>query len=151
MAARKTPRPGAPEKKRAAKKVTPPPTAAKAARRKPTEKSAPAANPKRRTRNLRVVAPDEVPEPEPQPKKKAPVLTIVAAAAEESPRELLVAMRNRIAKTLDEPNCPARDQASLSRRLLEIRKEIEALDAAAEQEAAESVVTEDEAFDASTL
>lgn len=144
MAARKTPRPVPPEKKkRAAKKVTPSSTAAKTAAKPKTSRPARPA----RARNLRVVAPDEKPAP---PKKTSP-RSIVEAAAEDSARELLVAMRNRIAKTLDEPNCPARDQASLSRRLLEIRKEIEAIDAAAEQEAAESVVTEDEAFDASTL
>jgi hypothetical protein len=77
--------------------------------------------------------------------------TIVQAANTGSPRDLLVAMRNRIAKTLDEPNCPARDQAALSRRLLEIRKEIEAIDAAAEQEALESGDVPDEDFDASAI
>lgn len=93
---------------------------------------------------LRAVAADE------KPAAKAP-RSIVEAADRGSARDLLVAMRNRIAKTLDEPNCPARDQASLSRRLLEIRKEIEALDAAVEQEAAESVSHEDEGFDASAV
>jgi hypothetical protein len=91
---------------------------------------------------LRAVAADET----------APRLrTIVEAAGEGTARDLLVAMRNRIAKTLDEPNCPARDQASLSKRLLEIRKEIEAIDALAEQEAAESGPSGDEAFDASAV
>lgn len=92
---------------------------------------------------LRAVAPDETPE------KRAP--RTILEAADGSARELLVAMRNRIAKTLDEPNCPARDQASLSRRLLEIRKEIEAIDAAAKQEADESVEVADEEFDAEAL
>lgn len=95
-------------------------------------------------KRLRAVAPDEKAE-------KKPPRTIVEAAGAGTARDLLVAMRNRIAKTLDEPNCPARDQASLSRRLLEIRKEIEAIDAAAEQEAAESVVNADEALDASAI
>ena len=93
---------------------------------------------------LRAVAADE------KPARKAP-RNIVEAADEGTARDLLVAMRNRIARTLDEPNCPARDQASLSRRLLEIRKEIEAIDAAAEQEAAESAEVADEAFDAEAL
>lgn len=84
-----------------------------------------------------------------KPKIKPP--RNIVEAADGTARELLVAMRNRIAKTLDEPNCPARDQASLSRRLLEIRKEIEAIDAAAKQEAEESGVVEDEAFDAEAL
>lgn len=92
---------------------------------------------------LRVVSADEKPDKKPR--------TIVEAAEDGTARDLLVAMRTRIAKTLDEPNCPARDQASLSRRLLEIRKEIEAIDAAAEQEAAESVDVTDEAFDSEAL
>lgn len=98
-----------------------------------------------RKTTLRAVAAGEKP-----PARKAPK-TIVEAADEGTARDLLVAMRNRIARTLDEPNCPARDQASLSRRLLEIRKEIEAIDAAAEQEAAEDAEVEDEAFDAEAL
>ncbi len=93
---------------------------------------------------LRVVTEGEKPE------SKKP-RTIVEAAEDGTARDLLVAMRTRIAKTLDEPNCPARDQASLSRRLLEIRKEIEAIDAAAEQEAAESADVADEALDAEAL
>lgn len=94
--------------------------------------------------SLRAVSPDETPE-------QKRIRTIVEAADSGTSRDLLVAMRNRIAKTLDEPNCPARDQASLSRRLLEIRREIEAIDAAAEQEAAESDEVADEVFDAEAL
>lgn len=94
---------------------------------------------------LRAVAPDE----KPAVKKVAPKSIVEAAGG--SARDLLVAMRNRIAKTLDEPNCPARDQASLSRRLLEIRKEIEAIDAAAEQAALEDSEVGDEAFSAEAL
>lgn len=93
---------------------------------------------------LRAVTSDEKPAPK-EPRN------ILEAAGTGSARDLLVAMRNRIAKTLDEPNCPARDQASLSRRLLEIRKEIEAIDAAAKQEAAERVDVDDEAFDTAAL
>lgn len=93
----------------------------------------------RRKPPLRAVASDE------RAEKKRP-LTIVEAADQGTARDLLVAMRNRIAKTLDEPNCPARDQASLSRRLLEIRKEIEAIDATAKREADEDAEVEDESF-----
>lgn len=94
---------------------------------------------------LRAVAPDE------KPPSAREFKTILEAASDGGARDLLVQMRNRIAKTLDEPNCPARDQAALSRRLLEIRKEIEAIDAAAEQEAAEDAEVADEAFDAEAL
>lgn len=97
-------------------------------------------------KTLRAVATDENP--------TVPEFCSVHDAADKgSARDLLVQMRNRIAKTLDEPNCPARDQASLSRRLLEIRKEIEAVDAAVavEREASEGAEVADEAFDAEAL
>jgi len=44
-------------------------------------------------------------------------------------RDLLVALRARIATDIDNQNTPARDLAALSRRLLEIVKDVEALDA----------------------
>lgn len=96
---------------------------------------------------LRAVATGEKAAPAPSKRPQS----ILSAADTGTSRDLLVAMRNRIARTMDEPNCPARDQASLSRRLLEIRKEIEAIDAAAEQEAAESGEVADEAFDSSAV
>jgi hypothetical protein len=94
-------------------------------------------------RPLRAVSPGEKPPKRPK--------TVTQAADAGTPRELLVALRTRIAKQVEDVNCPPRDLASLSRRLLEIAKEIEALDAAADQEAAESVIDEDQAFDASAL
>ncbi len=55
----------------------------------------------------------------------------VAAAAESGDRlELLETLRARISTTVDDPNTPARDLAALSRRLLEIAREIEAMRAA---------------------
>jgi|SRR5689334_13937682 len=96
-------------------------------------------------RSLRAVSADEKPAPKSKPK------TVTQAADTGTPRELLVALRTRIAKQVEDVNCPPRDLASLSRRLLEIAKEIEALDAAADQEAAESVEVTDEAFDAAAL
>jgi hypothetical protein len=56
-------------------------------------------------------------------------LTIAEAAGEGSRRALLVALRARIALALENPTVPGRDLASLSLRLLEIVKEIEAIDA----------------------
>lgn len=56
-------------------------------------------------------------------------VSIKAAAASGSRRSLLVAMRDRVAEDLDQ-GVAARDLASLTRRLLEIAKEIDALDAA---------------------
>jgi len=83
------------------------------------------------------------------PVRRARSKTITQAADSGTPRELLVALRARIAKSVEDPNTPARDLASLSRRLLEIARDIEAIDAAAEQEATESAeTTGDEALDA---
>jgi hypothetical protein len=72
-------------------------------------------------RKLRAVAADEV-----TPRKKS----VTEAASTGTHRELLVALRDRVASTVADPNCPPRDLAALSRRLQEIAKEIAALDAA---------------------
>ena len=61
------------------------------------------------------------------PRKQA---TVHAAAEGGSRRELLVALRSRIATGIDNPNTPARDLAALSLRLLDIARELELLDAA---------------------
>lgn len=97
-----------------------------------------------RTAPLTVVKPGD---------KAAPtrVLSITEAAAAEDQRALLVAMRARIAKTVEDEKCPPRDLASLSRRLHEIAREIEALDARTAEEANESAATADEAWDAEAL
>ena len=39
-----------------------------------------------------------------------------------------------IARKLDDPNCPARDIASLSKRLMEVAREIEAIESRAHEE-----------------
>lgn len=62
--------------------------------------------------------------------RKPAVATVKAAAEGGSRRELLVALRARIAADIDNKNTPPRDLAALSRRLLEIARDIEALDAA---------------------
>lgn len=72
----------------------------------------------------------------------------VKAAAAGSYRDLLVALRDNIAGQIDE-GIQARDLASLSRRLLEISKEIEAIDAADNgDDIGEAAVTPDEAWGA---
>lgn len=96
-------------------------------------------------KRLRAVSPDD------KPVTKKRTKSVTQAADSGTPRELLVALRTRIAKQVEDVNCPPRDLASLSRRLLEIAKEIEALDAAAEQEAREDGEAADEAFDASVI
>jgi hypothetical protein len=72
------------------------------------------------TKRLRAVAPDERP--------KAKPASVAEAAETGDHRALLVAMRERIARTVSNPDCPPRDLAALTRRLQDIAKEIEAID-----------------------
>lgn len=62
-------------------------------------------------------------------------------------RELLEALREGIAEQLDDVDCSARDYAALSRRLMEVVRELKALDEAEREEADLNVSTEDEEFD----
>lgn len=89
---------------------------------------------------LRVVKPGE----KPQRRRK---LT-VAQAADGSMRELLVAMRERVAQAVSDPNCPPRDLAALTRRLHELARDIAALDAAEAEEAGGGAATPDEEWSA---
>ena len=95
-------------------------------------------------RTLRAVAPDEAP-------KKLTQKTITQAADGGTQRELLVALRARLAKAVEDPNCPARDLAALTRRLQEVVRDIEAIDVAALEESSEGGDVADEAFDASAI
>lgn len=72
-----------------------------------------------------------------KPPAKKKIHTITEAAEAGDQRELLVAMRRRVAETVQDPNCPPRDLAALSRRLQEISREIEAIDVKVRQEAEE--------------
>lgn len=69
-----------------------------------------------------------------KPKK----LSVAQAAASGDHRSLLVAMRERIAQTVSDPECPPRDLAALTRRLQDIAKEIEAIDLRAKEEGADA-------------
>lgn len=60
---------------------------------------------------------------------RAKPLSVKAAADSGVRRHLLVALRARIAADIDNRETPPRDLAALSRRLLEIAREIEAIDA----------------------
>jgi hypothetical protein len=90
--------------------------------------------------NLRAVAPDEKPEAE-RPR------TILEAAEQGSRLDELRAMRRRIARAMDDPNTPARDLAALSRRQLEIGKEIEGIEIAEDEDHSVIASTDDEAWD----
>lgn len=72
----------------------------------------------------------------PRPRRKAPAKTVTQAADSGTTRELLVAMRSRVAQAVEDPKTPAKDLSPLTRRLLEIRREIESLDARERQEGA---------------
>ena len=74
--------------------------------------------------------------------------TVTSAASEGDRRDLLVAMRSRIATAVEDPNTPARDLAALTRRLLEIAKDIEAIDVRAAEEADGGESTADEQWEA---
>lgn len=94
---------------------------------------------------LRTVKPGEK-APEVRPK------TVTEAASSGTDLELMVAMRDRIAVAVENPNTPARDLAALTKRLAETVKEISAIRARAEQEADEHADdVSDEAFDASAI
>ena len=87
-----------------------------------------------------------------QPGEKATQVkpkSVTEAADAGSTRELLVAMRARIAKAVEDPNTPARDLAALTKRLVEVVRDIEAIDARQVQEAerAASKSVRDERFD----
>lgn len=67
---------------------------------------------------LRAVAPDET---------RAALPSILEAAEAGSRLDELRAMRRRLARALDDPNTAARDLAALSRRQIEIGRDIEAI------------------------
>ena len=58
-------------------------------------------------------------------------MTVTKAATTGDRRDLLVALRTRIAQSVEDPNTRAQALAALSRRLLDIVDELEALDAEA--------------------
>ena len=87
---------------------------------------------------LRAVKADE--------KRDAPK-SILEAAELGSRLEELRAMRRRIARALDDVNTPARDLAALSRRQLEIGREIEAIVVADDEDHSVVVNADDEVWD----
>jgi hypothetical protein len=89
---------------------------------------------------LRAVSADEVAEP------KRPS-TILQAAEDGSRIEELRAMRRRIAQAMDDQSTPARDLAALSRRQLEIGREIEAIVVSEDEDHSVVVNANDEDWD----
>lgn len=99
----------------------------------------------RKAAPLRVVTPDEAPPPPAKPK------TVTEAAKDGTIRELLVAMQSRIATAVEDPSTPARDLAALTKRLMEVTRDIEAIDAREKQEGEHAASVSDEAFDAAAI
>ena len=74
--------------------------------------------------DLHAVQPGERP-----PRRKK--LTVTQAASGDNHRDLLAALRDRIAKTIEDPNCNPVALAALSRQIAMISRELTALDAVA--------------------
>lgn len=82
--------------------------------------------------------------------EKAPPVrpeSVSKAVEDGSPRDVNIAMQDRIAKAIDAEDIRGADLAALSRRLIELRKELAAMDAQA-KEAAEDESVEDAAWEA---
>lgn len=90
------------------------------------------------SKRLRAVGADEKP-----PKPKEPKTVLEAAESGDRISEL-TAMRRVIAKALDNENTSPRDLAALSRRQIEISKEIDALKRQRSEEAAQGAISSDE-------
>jgi hypothetical protein len=97
-------------------------------------------------RHLRAVEPNERRNPL-DPRQ----LTVDVAAKEGTELELLMALRDRIATQISDPNCSSRDLAALSKRLEELRKSISAERLRLKEELADADDVEDEALEASSL
>lgn len=92
---------------------------------------------------LRAVKPGE------KPPAKVKPLSLAEAVETGDYRTILVAQRREIAQSIPDEKGPAK--AALHRQLSLIAKELEALDAAAEEEAGADGATPDEEFDASAI
>ncbi|AYF29299.1 hypothetical protein CSH63_17870 [Micromonospora tulbaghiae] len=99
-----------------------------------------------------MVTAGETPPPPPPPPPAKPK-TVTEAADSGTTRELLVAMRARIATAVEDANTPARDLAALTKRLVEVVRDIEAIDARAQREREDEHdgPAPDEAFDEAAI
>ena len=90
-----------------------------------------------------------------KPGEKPPVSThaksVTQAAKSGTTRELLAATRDRIATAVEDPNTMARDLASLTKRLMETVREIDAIDARDDEEAGKGAEVTDAEFDAEAI
>ena len=70
------------------------------------------------------------------PERRA-ITSITQAVAEGTDRDVLMLTRARLARAMDSEATPARDLAALSRRMLEVDKQLRALDEQRREEVAE--------------
>lgn len=79
-------------------------------------------------------------------------LSLEEAAAQGDERAMLVALKAQIARSISSGDCQARDLASLSKRLIDIQREIASFDARMSQEASENAAeVPDQQFDAAAI
>ncbi len=79
-------------------------------------------------------------------------MNVLEAAQDGTERDLLVAMRDRVAQAVADPECPKRDLASLTLRLANIVKDIKALDSAGgDDEIGEAANLPDGQFDPASI
>ncbi|WP_336715351.1 hypothetical protein [Arthrobacter sp. USHLN218] len=90
---------------------------------------------------LRAVGPDEKP---PAPERPKEPKTVLEASESGDRIAELAAMRRIIARALDNENTSPRDLAALSRRQIEISKEIDALKRQQSEEAEQDAISGDE-------
>jgi len=77
--------------------------------------------------------------------------SVANAASTGTTRELLVATRDRIAVAVDDEKTAARDLASLTKRLMETVRDIEAIDVREAQEEGQHAEVGDGVFDPSSI
>lgn len=78
--------------------------------------------------------------------------TIVEAASSGTRRDVLVALRTRIAESVADPETPPRDLAALSKRLIEVMNDIDIIDKKlGDDELGRAADTPDEDFDGSAV
>lgn len=76
------------------------------------------------------------------------MLSVLQAVTEGSSKQVLVAMRARLAVAFDSPETPARDLAAMARRMTDLDDRIRAIELAEKEQAVEQESdTEDEAWE----